>query len=291
MRDLVRALHLTGRPVSVPWGSLGQYIRPRGGYLMLVLAAGGVGKSAFALEWASRLGAPALYISLDTSLVDHAVRLLARHTGATVDHVQGDHDADPEAWARKWGEKLEQLDLPVRFCDGARTAREVREVVAAETEYWGEPPAITIVDNLANILEQEEGAGEYRRILKDLHRTAKDFDTLVIALHHLRKRPARTRGKSDDEDMDEGSISVHLSDALYESDKDAQIVLGLWRPSWNQMSVGVLKNRMGPMDRNGQLHTTLKADLGRMELADIGWRSTGETSYAHTTSSERALEG
>lgn len=244
---------------------------------MLVLAAGGVGKSAFALEWASRLGAPSLYISLDTSLVDHAVRLLARHTGVTVDSVQSDHDDDPEAWARKWGEHLTRIDLPARFVDGATTAREVREAVQAETEYWGEPPAITIVDNLANILEHEETASEYRRILRDLHRTAKDHDTLVIALHHLRKRPPRARGKADEEEWDEGSIPVHLSDALYESDKDAQIVLGLWRPSWNQMSVGVLKNRMGPMDRNGQLHTTLRADLARMELADIGWRTTGET--------------
>ena len=270
MRDLVRALHLTGRPVAVPWTSLRRFIRPRGGYLMLVLAAGGVGKSAFALEWVARLGAPALYIALDTSLVDHAVRLLARATGLTVDEVQDEHDADPEAWARKWSAKLEELGLPVRFVEGATTAREVREAIAAETEYWGVAPSICVVDNLSNLLEKEEGAGEYRRILADLHRTAKEHDTLVIALHHLRKRPAAQRKRGDDDDdQDEGTIRVHLSDALYESDKEAQIVLGLWRPQWNQMSVGVLKNRMGPADRNGQLHTTLRADLARMDLTEI----------------------
>lgn len=278
MRDLVRALHLTGRPVEVPWADLRHLIRPRGGYLTLVLAAGGVGKSAFALEWVARLGAPTLYIALDTSLTDHAVRLLARGDGITVDKVQSEHDVDPEAWAHKWGAKLEELNLPIRFCERASTASEVRQVVAAETEYWGVAPAITVVDNLSNLLEKEEGAGEYRRILAELHKTAKEYDTLVLALHHLRKRPPRTRSsKPGEDDLDEGTIPVHLSDALYESDKEAQIVLGLWRPQFNQMTVGVLKNRMGPADRNGKMHATLKADLARMEIRDA-WTPGEESS-------------
>lgn len=272
MRDLARSLHLTGRPVPVPWPALGGLVRPRGQNLMLVLAAGGVGKSAFALEWAVSIGAPVLYVSLDTSLVDHGIRLISRSTGMRVDDVQRGHDVDPEAWAEKWGAQIRAFDYPVRFCDLTGSAREIRELVAAEAEYWGEAPLLTVVDNLGNLLEGEEGASEYRRILAELHRIAKEHDTLVMALHHTRRQPPkkRTGRDEDEEEDDEGTKPVHLSDALYEGDKEAQYVLGLWRPEPNKLSVGVLKNRMGTASRSGKIRTTLRADLSRFAISQPG---------------------
>lgn len=268
MRDLARSLRLTGRPVPVPWRGLGRWVKPRGQNLMLVLAAGGVGKSAFALEWALSLGHPCLYVSLDTSLVDHGVRILARDTGLRVEDIQEGHDDDPDDWSATWGDVLSELDYPARFCDIAQTAREVDELVAAETEYWGDAPLLVIVDNLGNLLEKDEGAAEYRRVLRELHmRVAKKHDTLVVALHHLRKLPPKqSRKDEDDEDLEQGTKPVKLSDALYESDKEAQYVLGLWRPEPKRMAVGVLKNRMGPASRTGRLHTTLDADLAHMRI-------------------------
>lgn len=270
MRDLARSLHVTGRPVPVPWRHLAQWIRPRTGDLVLVLAAGGVGKSAFSLDWVMRLNAPALYVSLDTSLVDHGIRVLARSTGASVEDIVKTSDTDPTAWAKTWGSQLEDIDEPVRFCDRAYSVREVDELVVAETEYWGDSPTMTIVDNLSNLQEREEGAGEFRRILAGLHRVAKERDTCIMALHHIRKKPAKASKKDDEEPEDEGTMPVHLSDALYEGDKEAQIVLGLWRPVWNQMAVGVLKNRMGPASRVGSMHTTLDADLRYMRIEQPG---------------------
>lgn len=234
---------------------------------MVVLAAGGVGKSAWGLEWATQIGVPSLYISLDTSLVDHTIRLIARSTGLTVEQVQHGHDEDLDAWVDTWHDYVEELPYQTRFCERAYTARTVGELIRAETEFWGEPPALTIVDNLGNLLEEQESAGEYRRILGELHRAAKENDTLVVALHHLRKRPAKVREK-DNNEGDEGTQPVHLSDALYESDKEAQFVLGLWRPQPTRMAVGVLKNRMGPANRNGDLHVTLDADLRRMRISE-----------------------
>lgn len=272
MRDLARAARLSGRPVPVPWPALAEYIRPRGQNLMLVLAAGGVGKSAFALEWAYRIGVPAVYVSLDTSLVDHGIRLVSKTTGMPIDQVSAGHDEDPEGWGARVGSQLLDLDSPLRFTDLANTAREVGEVVTAETEYWGDTPILTIVDNLQNLLEQEEGAAEYRRILRDLHRVAKEHDTLVMALHHLRRQPPKRRSDKDDDDLedDPGAKPVHLDDALYEGDKEAQFVLGLWRPQWNRMHVGILKNRMGPASRAGSLWAPLYCDLKRMEISEIG---------------------
>lgn len=268
MRDLARSLHATGRPVPVPYRSLSNMVRPRTGNLLLVIAAGGVGKSAFALDWATSLGSPALYVSLDTSLVDHGVRLLAKHTGKTTDEIELGHDEAPKQWAEKWSTVLEDVQVPTRFCELSNSAREVHELVAAESEYWGEVPKLVVVDNLMDLVEAEEGASEYRRILGDLKRTAKEFDTLVMVLHHLRRKPPKA-GKNKDEDEDDVSTHpVNLDDSMYEGDKQAQYVLGLWRPQWNRLAIGVLKNRMGQARRNGALHVSITSDLARMDLRD-----------------------
>jgi hypothetical protein len=237
---------------------------------MVVLAAAGVGKSALALAWATMIGKPSLYVSLDTALVDHAIRILARETGLTVGEITDGHDDDLEGWVEKWYEVLDDLPTRARFSDAAYTVRSVGELVRAETEYWGEPPALTIVDNLGDLLEEGESAAEYRRILLELKRIAVDNDTLVVALHHLRKRPAKSRSQDDDDEGDEGTQPVHVGDALYESDKHAKFVLGLWRPQPDRMAVGVLKNRMGPASRNGSLYVTLEANLERMRIEELG---------------------
>jgi len=268
MRDLARSLHATGRPVPVPWRSLANYVRPRTQNLMLVIAAGGVGKSAFALEWATSLGSPALYVSLDTSLFDHGVRLLARRTGRSTDEIELGHDDAPKQWADKWAPELEDIDIPTRFCELTHTARDIHELVGAETEYWGEAPKLVVVDNLMDLIEAEEGAGEYRRVLGELKRVAKDHDTLVMVLHHLRRKPPKASKNKDDDEDDVSTHPVSLDDSMYEGDKQAQYALGLWRPQWNQLTVGVLKNRMGQARRNGALHTTLYSDLARMEIRD-----------------------
>jgi KaiC/GvpD/RAD55 family RecA-like ATPase len=234
---------------------------------MLILAAGGVGKSAFALEWALRLERPVLYVSLDTSLVEQAIRVLARETSTSVEDIVEGHDQDPEKWADQWSGVLSDLSYPIRFCDSAHSVRDIDELVTAETEWWGESPHMVIVDNISDLLEGEESASEYRKVLAGLKRVARDHDTFVIALHHIRKKPPKSQKQRDEEDEeDEGTKPVHLSDGLYESDKHAQYVLGLWRPRWNQMSVGVLKNRMGPASSSGSLHTTLECDLRTMRI-------------------------
>ena len=267
MLDLIRSLSLSGRPVPVPWRELGRLIRPRTQNLLNVIAAAGVGKSIFALEWLARTNALGLYISLDTALIDHAIRLIARSTNNTVEQVQEGHDADPTAWANRWRPTLEELQMQTRFCDRTMVARTVGEVVAAEAEYWGEPPLITVIDNTMNFLEKEESAGEYRRVFHELRSVAREQDTLVMALHHLRKKPPKAM-KDDDDDQDEGTQRVRLSDALYDADKEAQFVLGLHRPIPSLLNVGVLKNRMGPSSSQGRLEVKLSANFERMSISE-----------------------
>lgn len=265
MRDLARSVGLHGRPVPTPWPALGEYVRPRAQNLLLVLAAAGLGKSQFALNWAVQARVPTLYLSLDTSLADQAIRVLAHLRGATVDEIEKGHDEDPATWAAHRAAELEELDLPIRFAEGITTAKEVDEIVAAETEWWGESPSIVIVDNLMDLIT-EESAGEYRKVLGELKQIAKRRDTLVMALHHLRKKPAKKKGEDDEED--DAAKVPNLDDALYASDQHAQYILGLARPSWNRLLVAILKNRMGIADRWGNVHTTLHADLSKAVVRD-----------------------
>lgn len=262
MRDLARSLHLGGQPIEVPWPGLGFYIKPRTESLLLVLAAGGVGKSAFALEWAAAIQAPTLYVSLDTALSDHAIRLIARNTGEKVQDIEQGHDEDPAAWAGAWGAYLDGLDHRVRFADSTYDIDDIDDLVLAETEFLGQAPAMVIVDNLMNVVA-EESASEYRNALSALKRVAKKHNTMVMALHHLRKPPARKR----EEDEDPTALPVRLTDALYEGDKEAKYVLGLWKSAYNKLAVAVLKNRMGPASPSGQLHTSLTVDLARFQIS------------------------
>lgn len=263
MRDLARAVGLRGRPVPVPWPTLGAYLRPRAGNLMLTIAAAGLGKSQFALNWAVQARIPTLYLSLDTSLADQAIRILANQNAVTVDEIEKGHDEDPETWAARRAAELEALELPIRFAEGISTTKEVDEVVIADTEYWGEPPALVIVDNLMDLIS-EESAGAYRAALGELKQVAKRRDTLVLALHHLRKAPK----KKDDDGEEDQKKPPALDDALYAADQHAQYILSLGRPTWNSLVVAVLKNRMGNADRWANVHVTLYADLAKAIVKD-----------------------
>lgn len=264
MKDLVRSLRVSGLPVPVPWVGLEKIIRPRTQSVMIAMAASGVGKSALALEWAVRLDRPVLYLSLDTALVDHAIRLLARKTGLTIEEVERGHDIDLETWAERWETEIAELGFQTRFFDQSLQVREISELIAAEAEYWGEPPSLVVVDNLMNLIEHEESAAEYRRIVGELVKAARENNTLILALHHLRRRPAKARG----EDGDETTQPVHLTDSLYAVDQEAKYVLGLWRPYPNRLQIGVLKNRMGGCSPRGDLSVSLDIDLRRMVITD-----------------------
>lgn len=267
MRDLARSLWFTGQPVPVPWTRVGRYLKPRTQSVMIVLAASGVGKSTFALDWVLELGEPALYLSLDTALVDHAIRVIARGQSRTIEDIEQGHDDDPRAWAASHAEYLNSQQARVRFCDQTMKVESIGELVAAETEYWGESPKLVVVDNLMNLIEGAESAGEYRRVVGELLRIAKRHHSLVVGLHHLRKKPAKSV-KDDEDDDDEGTRPVRLHDSLFAVDQEAKYVIGLWRPEPWDLKVSILKNRMGQANANGKVQISLSVDMARAQIKE-----------------------
>lgn len=243
MLDLIRSLRDAGDPVPVPWPSLGRLVRPRRGTVATVLGAPGTGKSTMILEWLDTANVPSLYVSLDTSLGDQAVRYIARRSNVPVDQV--------ETWpTEKMVAALEGIDAPVRFFARSIHLQGLGEVVVAETEYWGESPAIVVVDNMKNLIEKEESQPEYERIIGELHKIARDQNVFVLALHHV-VRPLR------DQKDKVRSRPITMTEGMFAGERDVSFVFGLWRPQDDHLKVAILKNRMGRDAPDGSLFATL----------------------------------
>lgn len=255
MLDLIRSLRDAGDPVPVPWPSLGRLVRPRRGTVGTVLGAPGTGKSTMILEWLDEAQVPSLYISLDTSLGDQAVRYVARRENVPVDVV--------ETWpAARMIEVLEKIDAPVRFFARSIHLQGLGEVVAAETEYWGEAPAIVVVDNMKNLIEKEESQPEYERIIGELHKIARDHNVFVLALHHV------IRPKRDDREKVR-SRPITMTEGMFAGERDVSFVFGLWRPQDSHLKVAILKNRMGRDAPDGSLYTTLDFDGATARVTEM----------------------
>lgn len=236
---------MDGAKVPMPW-DLG--IQPMRGQLVVVMGSPGIGKSAFALNWALRSGEPSSFLSLDTDLRTQAARTAAMHAGVSVSEVM----AKPEQWSLY----LERQAQNLRMYDLTIGTKELMDLVLAEKQYWGKSPSLLVVDNVSNLLKTAT-YDEYRTIFIDLHKIARRGDTCVVALHHTRRDEV-------------GALSLHSGQ--YGGEQEAEIVVGLWRREQpglmdelghRSIRVGVLKNRNGIADTTTDL--MFYADTMRLE--------------------------
>lgn len=251
MSNLGKALARIGKEssVKVPWESLGGSVHPLRGQLCIVLAEPGVGKSAFSLNWAAKLGGPSVILSLDTDLGTQAVRLASLSAQVPMSIVQ----ESPATWA----DYLDRRTRNVRMYDFTMDPTDLKDVVEAETEYWGAPPALTVVDNLGNIV-RDGSYEEYRKAFAELHRVARRYDTFVLALHHVRR--SSTNG-----------APPTMSSGLYSGEQEAEIVLGLYADPREPgvLNVSVLKNRSGISRPDGSLAVPLTFNRETLEVTDM----------------------
>lgn len=265
MKALARSLQTleAGEVLDFPWPSLAAEVKPRPGNLLICLGAPGVGKSTFGLEWTKGLlyqDQPVLYLSLDTPLHDQAARFSAswHGNGVTVQDVQD----QPTGWA-EWLAAQRTEDgrpLPLRFSDVLMNVDEVQELVEAESEWFGRPPALIIVDNASDLLDDEESRSSFMRLFRALDAIAKDTGAVVLALHHIR------RGGSQDPALSNGLRAPTMTDGAFAGEQKAQAVLSVWRDQPGVFRVSVIKNRMGESDPSGGKFVSLGCDLARSTL-------------------------
>lgn len=239
--------------VDVPWQALNK-LQPLRGNLIDVLGAPGVGKSAFALNWALKVATPSAIISLDTDLTTQAVRAAAILSDNTTDAIK---ETLP-----KWGSFLDKAAYKVRAYDLGYSPREILDVISAESEFWGDSPSLVIVDNISNLV-QDGGYEEYRKVFLDLHRVARTANTCVVVCHHIGRDSARRTT---------GSVKVppiSLWSGQYSGEQESEIVLGLWNGGDDKLNVSILKNRTGEADPQGELYVKLKFDKSKMIVDDL----------------------
>lgn len=236
--------------VGVPWANLSQVIDPHAGNLIVCLGAPGQGKSAFALNWALKLKVPTLLLSLDTDITTQAVRTASLLSGTSM--------ADIKDNAPAWAEYVERMAYRARTYDLMMQPKELANLVKAETEFWGKPPALTVVDNVSNMI-QEGGYEEYRAVFTDLHRVARITETCILALHHIK------RGG--------GSGPLGLFAGQYSGEQEAEMVLGLWSPqptpySQNVLNISIDKNRSGQAAPDGSFFVSMQFDKSTMSIKE-----------------------
>lgn len=198
------------------------------------------------MNWALGIKEPSLLVSLDTDLTTQAIRTAAILSGKKMKQIK----ASPVAWSRY----VERHAQRVRAYDLNVNPRELLSLVRSETEYWGEPPALTVVDNVSNLL-QDGNYEEYRKLFNELHRVARMGDTFILALHHV------TRGA-------QSGKPLTMTSGQFAGEQEAEMMLGLWAKDQESINVSVLKNRQGEADPSGQLHKTLRFERERMLVRD-----------------------
>ena len=226
MKALAHAMKDMGEPFPFPY-PLPADIRK--GDLVMLLAAPRVGKSNIAIDWAVKVaggGMPVLYITTDTRVSEQAIRVTANLSGETKDAIKTRLDY--------WSGWLTGVGYPLRWSSADITERHVMDVLEAERQYFGEFPAMVIVDVAFDLLEGEEGPGTARSVFRRLHSAAQRTGAVVLALHHVKGG-----------DASDGQNFVGMSDALYRVERIPEIILTAWRSSPDKVSLHLAKNRSG----------------------------------------------
>ena len=135
---------------------------------------------------------------------------------------------------------------------------EVEDLMKAWSDYWGEVPAMTIVDDI----EKLKGVKDYQsfgEMIVTLGNAAKSMNTVVFGIHHIN----RSGGSA--------AQRPKLRTMTYGGDYDASYVLGLWRPAAQTLRVSVLKNRTGEDDPNGTYYAELHVEATRAVIREKTW--------------------
>ena len=236
--------------VDIPFKGLSRAVSPLRGNLIVAIGSPGIGKSAFSLNWALRSEQSCCLISLDTDLHTQGIRAAGILSGTDLSVIS----KAPEAWS----DYLDKNARMVRAYDFSVDAQEIAEIVEADGEFWGETPALTIVDNVSNLVSDGDYQ-EYRRLFVDLHRVARKTNTCVLALHHV------TRKAKPGEPL-------QLNSGQFAGEQEAELVLGLWtgltEDQKGRLNISVLKNRQGQADASGQMYVPLVFDQSTMTIRD-----------------------
>ncbi len=248
LQSSLRSSHVVGDEITLPWRHLNEVLSLHTKELVIIGGAPSSGKSVFATNLAMRLSEPVLYLAQDSSpsIIARLAALATRRDIADVFESLRDPDA-LEGVADKLKGKRPLLAIQT----GAIPVDRVALLCEAATEWLGYPPPVIIIDNLINLIVpgyHHQDGGFYATALPVLQRVAADYNTCVIALHHVTRRAGHN-----------GAIllptsPLRLMDLLHAGEREAEHVLGIYHDHHKtRLHVQVLKQRDGEADSGGGL--------------------------------------
>lgn len=260
MRSLSRSIRRPdkgGEPLPTVYRTFeNQGVWFRRGEVTMIAAPPGAGKSSLGVDVAVKINRPTLYFSADSTELTMASRLAASLTGRYLFDVEQQILREP-AWA---GDLLRQVDHIRWSFDSSPTFNDIGAEVEAFEEVWGEPPHLTVVDNVTDV--QDDGGDEFsalRYAMKGLKYLARSANTAVLALHHtsegVESKPCPPR------------YAIHGKISQLPA-----LILTLGPADGLYMPIACVKNRQGPADRTGQTAMYLYFDPAVMRLEDIQLR-------------------
>lgn len=222
-------------------------LRLRRGQVSLTVAAPGVGKSMFWLNFAARMEVPTLYWSADTDQHDVLMRTLALYSGYTAAEVEAGY-VDGSAEAKQfYTNQLARASGIDWVFDSAIPAQRVAERLSAFAEVNGVWPQLVVLDNLSNAVQhQAESLSEQQEFIVEVKRLAQDTRAHFAVLAHAAA------------EFDGGTRPVPQSGILNKLSKLPEVILTLHRASEDGSVVGlnIVKNRGGKPDPSA-LHPVL----------------------------------
>lgn len=258
MRSLARSIRRAdkgGEPLPTVYRTFdakGVFIRR--GEVTMVAAPPGAGKSSLGVDIAYKAGVPTVYFSADSTELTMASRLASTITGRYLFDTEQQILKDPE-WAASL---LRQADHIRWSFDSSPAFDDIGLEVEAFEEVWGEPPWLTVVDNVTDV--QDDGGDEFsalRYTMKGLKYLARSSNSAVLALHHtseaVESRPCPPRKAIH------GKISQMPAVILTIGPGDGSAY----------MPICCVKNRQGPADFTGQDAMYLSFDPSVMRLEDV----------------------
>lgn len=226
-------------------------LKLRRGQFSILAAAPGVGKSLVATNLALHASVPALYFSADSdewTVRQRAIGALSGYELTKVEEWLNGAEAD------KLNEYLLRADH-VDWCFNAELDADyiVRRIQAHE-EIWGDFPALTVVDNISDLVQDENNEfAELRGLCRQLRKMARRTDSHIMALHHVNGA------------LENGDKPVNLGDLQGKLGKVPEMVLGLsrqWIGNSQSLLLTVPKNRGGKQG----LNITLPVDYTRATI-------------------------
>jgi hypothetical protein len=125
---------------------------------------------------------------------------------------------------------LSELTLAMRWSEASLTVQTLPQLLEAEVEFLGESPALTIVDIVADLVN-EDSPEAYSSAATALHDTARKFRSTILAAHHT--------------NSNNQYAAPTLNDDRYKAmGRRAEVVLGLSKHH-DALRLEVLKNRGG----------------------------------------------